>query len=1044
MKNRAWLLYLVGASGGICYFLVSPLARSGPFFNLLGASSVAAILIGILVHKPPSRASWYLFAAGQALFILGGVLAYNYPSLFQTQTPFPSIADVLSLSVYPCLTAGIFLLIRSRTPGRDRDSLVESMIVAIGLGLLAWEFLMAPHARDFTLPLLVKLTSMAYPLMDVVLLAAVVRMTVGAGRREPSFYLLVSACLALVATDAALGTMQISGVAYEKGWLLEAGWLSFFVLSGAAALHPSMSRLGEPASKRDRRLPQSRLFVLGGASLMAPAVHAIQALRGEPIDTPLVLAASVALFLLAIARMDGLVHKHELAETRERALREAGASFVAAPDLESLYEPTVQAVRKLVGEGRDIRLSLATDPKGDLEIVAAEGVLSSIGSDRAVDLLALPRWTVVELDQGKSVELVDASDDLRRALSVSEQARAILIAPLTIRDGTNGLVVVGSQSSLSHEVQEGVVALAAQVGLALESALLTEDLHRRKSEARFKSLVQNSSDVMTIIAPDSTVRYQSPSVRRVMGYVPAQMIGTRLLDMIHPDDAPLVVNALAEVADGRDGSRLLEFRWRHRDGTWLHVETLCSDLSHEPEVGGIVLNTRDVSERRAFEEQLEHQAFHDSITGLANRALFRDRVEHALERQQRDDRPLSVLFMDLDDFKTINDSLGHAAGDQLLTVVGERVRGCLRAADTAARLGGDEFAVLLEDAGYGRAAEVADRIIKVLEAPIDIRGKEVFVRASLGIAIGDDDRKGGRAAEDLLRNADVAMYMAKSKGKGRYQVFEPEMHAAVLSRLELKADLQRAVEHDEFELFYQPVFLLETGALSGVEALIRWRHRERGLVLPMEFIPLAEETGLIVRIGGWVLHEACRQAVALQQKFPQDPPISMSVNISARQLQHQGLIDEVRIALRSSGLDPGDLIIEITETAMMQDTEMAIIRLNQLKDLGVRLAIDDFGTGYSSLNYLRRFPVDILKVDKSFIDEISDGGEQSALTASIIKLAGTLQLTPVAEGIEREDQLVRLLELHCTLGQGFYFAEPLDVEAIYQLVEAASVGLPSH
>jgi EAL domain-containing protein (putative c-di-GMP-specific phosphodiesterase class I) len=330
-----------------------------------------------------------------------------------------------------------------------------------------------------------------------------------------------------------------------------------------------------------------------------------------------------------------------------------------------------------------------------------------------------------------------------------------------------------------------------------------------------------------------------------------------------------------------------------------------------------------------------------------------------------------------------------------------------------------------------------------LERPVQIGEKEVFVRASIGIAIGDQDRKGGRGAEELLRNADVAMYMAKSQGKARYQVFEPEMHAAALSRLEMKADLQRAVEHGELELFYQPVFVLQTGSLSGVEALVRWRHPRRGLIRPMEFIPLAEETGLIVQIGGWVLAEACRQAVKLQEKFPKEPALTMSVNISARQLQHQAFIEEVRAVLRSSGLHPSGLIIEITETAMMQDADMAIIRLNQLKDIGVKLAIDDFGTGYSSLNYLRRFPVDILKVDKSFIDEVSMGGEQSALTASIIKLADTLQLMPVAEGIEREDQLNRLLELQCTLGQGFYFAEPLDIEAIHSLVEAASLKMPS-
>jgi diguanylate cyclase (GGDEF)-like protein/PAS domain S-box-containing protein len=753
--------------------------------------------------------------------------------------------------------------------------------------------------------------------------------------------------------------------------------------------------------------------------------------------------ACVALLLVAVARMEGLVRSHELAGARERALRRAGASFVAATGPDDLYRAAIEAIRGLVGEGPDIRLSVAAHSGTELEVVAADGPSNPNGRGHIVDLLALPPSTISQLDQGRSVELVSPEKTIRRALCMAEKSGAVLIAPLSSGEGARGLIVVGSESELPHGVQDGVTILAMQVGLALESALLTEDLHRRKSEARFKSLVQNSSDVMTVIGPDSTIRYQSPSVRRVLGYQPEELIGKRLLDMVHADDAVRVVNVLSEV-DGHDASTVLEFRWRHRDGAWLHVESLCSDLSEDEEVGGIVMNTRDVSERKAFEQQLQHQAFHDAVTGLANRALFRDRVEHALERQQRDDRPISVLLMDIDDFKTINDSLGHAAGDKLLTVVGERIRRCLRAADTAARLGGDEFAILLEDAGFSRAAEVAERIMRVLERPVHIGEKEVFVRASVGIAIGDQDRKGGRAAEELLRNADVAMYMAKSQGKGRYQVFEPEMHAAALSRLELKADLQRAVEHREFELFYQPVFVLRTGLLSGVEALVRWRHPQRGLVPPMEFIPLAEETALIVRIGTWVLGEACRQAVMLQEKFPKEPPLTMSVNISARQLQHQSFIDEVRTVLRTSGFSPGSLIVEITETAMMQDTEMAIIRLNQLKDIGVKLAIDDFGTGYSSLNYLRRFPVDILKVDKSFIDEVSIGGEQSALTASIIKLAGTLQLLPVAEGIEREDQLDSLLELQCTLGQGFYFAEPMELEAVYRMVESASLKLPSH
>jgi diguanylate cyclase (GGDEF)-like protein len=410
-------------------------------------------------------------------------------------------------------------------------------------------------------------------------------------------------------------------------------------------------------------------------------------------------------------------------------------------------------------------------------------------------------------------------------------------------------------------------------------------------------------------------------------------------------------------------------------------------------------------------------------------------VTHALERQERDQRPVSVLFMDLDDFKTVNDSLGHAAGDGLLGEVGERIREILRAPDTAARLGGDEFAVLLEDSGDGiGAADVADRLIQSLDAPFHLENKEVFVRASIGIAVAEPGDHEIDDVEALMRNADVAMYMAKERGKNRYQMFEPEMHETALRRLELKADLQRALEHGEFILNYQPVIELDTGRISGVEALIRWIHPDRGLVPPLDFIPLAEETGLIVPIGRWVLREACTYAAGLYERFPSDHPLHMAVNLSAKQLARADIVDDIRAIMQETGIDPSSLILEITESVMMADMDLSIARLTELKELGVQIAIDDFGTGYSSLNYVRRFPVDILKVDKSFIDGVSEGGESSALTAAVIELAGILNLKPVAEGIERVDQLERLLELHCELGQGFYFAKPLESASLEELL----------
>ena len=448
-------------------------------------------------------------------------------------------------------------------------------------------------------------------------------------------------------------------------------------------------------------------------------------------------------------------------------------------------------------------------------------------------------------------------------------------------------------------------------------------------------------------------------------------------------------------------------------------------------------------ERQAA-DQLKHQAFHDSLTSLANRALFTDRVDHALRRAERLHARVAVMFLDLDDFKTVNDSLGHTVGDQLLVSVADRLRDCLRDGDTAARLGGDEFAILIEDVrDAGDAARTAQRIIDALDSPfvLDTReagGSEVFVHPSIGIALGSADKTPGDVGE-LLRNADVAMYIAKGRGKRRYEFFEPSMHTGVLERLALKRDLSRAFERGEFVLHYQPIVDLDGGALVGLEALIRWQHPERGLVAPAAFVPLAEETGLIRPIGHWVLREACRRAVSWSDARGGREPLSVNVNLSPSQLQEPGLVGEVAAALSRSGLAPSQLVLEITETVLMQDTEVTIRRLRRLKDLGVRLAIDDFGTGYSSLGYLQRFPIDIIKVAKPFVDNLERGEDESALVRAILKLADAFGLQTVAEGIEREGQLERLQAMGCALGQGFHFARPLEPNAADALVRESPV-----
>jgi diguanylate cyclase (GGDEF)-like protein/PAS domain S-box-containing protein len=743
--------------------------------------------------------------------------------------------------------------------------------------------------------------------------------------------------------------------------------------------------------------------------------------------------ATIVLFLLVVARMWGLARAQERSAAREKTLREAGAKLATATSQDGIHRAAIDAVTALAGTDAAVRMCDSPQRPERFVVMASSGALDASGSRFGLSLF--PEWKR-ELLRGNGAFVVKTYEStlVSDLFLVRREEGSVFTAPLFVLDELRGLMVVATPDDMDRSLVDSLTALSTQVALALESAALTRNLLRQQSEARFASLVSNSSDVVCVVDRETRITYVSPAVARMLGYDPQRLEGTRFSDLVHPDDVGRTIQGMeAHHEEGHD-SMIVELRVRHARGEFIATETLFSYQADDPNVGGTVLNVRDVTERKRFEQQLEHQAFHDSVTSLANRALFRDRVTHALDRQARDHEPISVLFMDLDDFKTINDSLGHAAGDQLLFEVGARLRRCLRAADTAARLGGDEFAILLEDSEEGvQAVDVADRIMHMLEEPFTLEGKEVFVRASVGIATVEGERGGG--VEELLRNADVAMYMAKERGKGRYQVFEPAMHDTALKRLELKADLQRAIEHQEYQLHYQPVIELGSGRISGVEALIRWFHPVRGLVPPLEFIPLAEETGLIVEIGRWVLLEACRTAVDLQERFPADPPLHMAVNLSARQIARPEVVGEVREILLDTGLDPHSLILEITESVMMQDMELSIERLGELKGLGVQLAVDDFGTGYSSLNYIRRFPVDILKVDKSFVDGVNDGGEASALTEAVIKLAGILNLRPVAEGIERADQLQRLLELRCDLGQGFYFSKPLPSEDLALLLD---------
>jgi diguanylate cyclase (GGDEF)-like protein/PAS domain S-box-containing protein len=549
----------------------------------------------------------------------------------------------------------------------------------------------------------------------------------------------------------------------------------------------------------------------------------------------------------------------------------------------------------------------------------------------------------------------------------------------------------------------------------------------RASQLRYQTLVERLPAIVYIDALDahSTGQYISPQIS-TLGWDPETWLADpdSWVRQLHADDRE---RALAELHAGQASDRPFasEYRLITRDGrvVWIRDEAV---VARDPDGTGFLHGVMvDITERKRLEEELVHQAFHDPLTALANRALFRDRVEHALQLSARDERPLAVIFCDLDEFKTINDSLGHGAGDEVLRSVADRLRGCLRPTDTVARLGGDEFGILLEsfDADT-EPMNVAGRVADAIALPLIAAGRRVKVRASLGVAVAG----AGSDADELLRNADVAMYEAKAAGKGRAARFEPAMHLAALRRLELEQELRDALDAGQLVLEYQPIVATESGIIEGVEALLRWDHPVRGRLSPAEFIPIAEETGLIVEIGRWVVGEACRQAGGWAAVGRRPRPFMISINLSVRQLADPELVPTVRRAIAVTGLAPRSVILEITESLVVQHTEEVIGRLGALRSLGTRIAIDDFGTGYSSLAYLHQLPIDAIKIDRSFLAGTTAAGQPVA--RSMVDLGRTLGLLTIAEGVESAAQAELVKELGCDLAQGYYYGRPMPAEEI--------------
>lgn len=1106
---------------------------------------------------------WYYMAVGGALLLLGGLAQVGHEIAVDTPGVFPSAGEPFYVLGYLCIFGAQLKLIRLRTVVRERHDLIDALIVASAAGLLAWITVLSPFVRDNSIEVIDRVLAVQYSVLTLIIIAATTRLAVGPGFRSPSYYLLAASMGTLFVSDA-FATLELTGSLDVNlyGSLAPAA----YVFTAAAALHPSVDRLTARPQYVAPRLTWRRITMLAGALLMGPAVMVVQALRGNDIDVPVVVVGWVALSLLVLVRLGSLIREEERAATRERVLRDLGSVLVVGGTPQEMHSAALWSVLELTDglpAGRATVLTIGDDGVAAVEASVGRRSAGADGVRFAID--ELPEQVQQALTQRHAINLeqVPAFDVLEP--ESNEVEASLVVAPLVTRGRTTGAIIVASSIPIDRGVVSALTSVAMEVSLAIESAALTEDLHRRKSdrrfralvehssefivviddegfglfaspvverllgrpesyfmgplpeelihpedvsrfeallevarsgseeddarelrllhsdssyrwfemrardlsdedevgglvltarditdrklaeqrlarsEARFRSLVQNSSDVVAVIDEGGSLTYVSPAVTPMLGFRPDELVGTNVMRLLPADEVSRAMKLLEGIGDNLFEQLNIEMRLRDRSGTWRNVDVTISDMRPESAVQGIVLNVRDVTVRRALEQDLQHKALHDELTGLGNRVHFEQRLNRALARTEARLDQVSVLLVDLDDFKEVNDSLGHGTGDQLLMSVAERIRACLRVSDVAARLGGDEFGILLEDTyGETEVFAVADRILLAISQPYVIDGREITVSASLGIVIDTDRSSTG---ESLMRAADVAMYLAKDRGKGRYELFKEAAHSGAFERLELKAALSDAVRSGGLVLHYQPIVDLQTRAIVGCEALVRWNHPERGLIPPGDFIPLAEHTGLIVGLGRWVLNEACRQLGEWDHEYPLAKSLRVSVNLSVRQIESMSLISDITDAIDYGGISPDRLTLEITESLVMNDDPETLQRLAELRSRGIALAVDDFGTGYSSLGYIQQFPLDVIKIDRSFVNRLdAPSAGTLQLVRTIVDLSRGLHASTVAEGIETPEELQTLIEMGCDYGQGFYFARPVPAEQFLALLESSNQG----
>ncbi len=1028
--------YVIWMTSLIAAYYVLPALRVEAW-GLIGLSGVLAIVAGVVINRPARKAPWLLLAVANLCFAAGQLSFLILTQVIVTKVPFPSFADVLYLLEYPLYAAALLMFIWWRSPDRDRRSLIDALTLTVGLALLSWVFLILPYARNPELSWLQKSVAIAYPLGDVLVLAMLARLLAPGAARGTSVRLLTLGTVGVLVSDVSFGLIQLHGV-FRNGTIVDLGWAVFYGAWGAAALHPDMSELTRPASRQPAETSPVRLTVLMLASFIAPVVLFIQSVHGRYRDESVIAVFSAVLYLLVLSRLWDVAASHRRALGRERAVRRAGALLASAVTVDAAAAAVRSAAATLIGPRSQREALLAVRADGKLK-----AVINAASDQAPTDQLAELTESWLPLLTGSGPVLLAATDLDDRVGVLLPGCDGVLLCPLALKDRPSGdpligvLAVFAGQRVLA-DLSATLEILARQAALAVERVMLSLEVIRQGSEAYFRTLVQDTSDVILIIGDDGKVRYATPSATSIFGAVEVE--GVYLRELVTYRERDDIGRALARMRNRAGHSSSTEL-WQitRRDDRAVQVQVRCSDLRDDSTVGGLVLTLRDVTEQRKLEDELKYRAFHDALTGLPNRLLFQDRTAHGLARARRGAAITAVLFVDLDDFKVVNDTMGHSVGDELLVAAGLRLSSAVGASDTVARLGGDEFALLVAQVADSDTVEAfAERIVQAFNDPFALADGSVITTATVGIATTEDSAD----VDELLSHADLALYAAKAAGKRQWRRYVPVLSSGMIRRREVQAALEDAVSNSAFTLAYQPIVALTSGEVAGFEALVRWPHPRWGMMQPDQFIALAEETGHIVPLGSWVLEQAASDMTRWHAEAPRKTPPYVSVNVSARQFRDPGFVDGVRHVLAVSGLAPSALMLELTESVLLRRDERIHSDLMELKLIGVKLAIDDFGTGYSSLSYLRELPIDVLKIDKSFVEGIAASEQRLALVEGIIRIARTLRLEVTAEGIETEIQRELLVSMGCQFGQGYLLAMPVEADQAEALMRIGHSLVP--